>query len=398
MAFLPLPAFGHITTNLPIAEELIRRGHRVTFATTDRYAALAERTGARVLRYDSWLASRTIPDRVDAEYLAHEPVRSIDEALATVPLYEAGFGDDLPDVLLYDVSTFAAGRVLSRKWGRPAIQMYGTFASNEHYSLTQRIGALYEGQIPPDHPALIDFFVKQGRLLEENGLTGMTLEEFNAPSEESNLVFLPKRLQPAHETFDDDRFAFVGACLDTGRAGEPPWDPPADGEPLVLVTKGSFSYDRQEDFVRLCADAFADTGWQVVMSVGEKADLGALGPLPKNLRAMSWVPQLSVLDRADVLVSHAGTNSVVESLAFGTPLVTLPQMPEQRLIAERLTELGLGVELPTHAVTADSLRSAVLGIAADEGTRARVGEVRAEIRAVHGPSFAADRIEARATS
>lgn len=395
VAFLPLPAFGHITTVLPVVEELVRRGHRVTFATTEKYAPLAERAGARVLRYESWLASRKIPERVDAEYLAHEPVRSIDEAIATVPLYEAGFGDDLPDVLLYDVATFAAGRVLARKWGRPAIQMYGTFASNEHYSLTQRIGELYAGQIDREHPALIDFFVKQGRLLSQHGLDGLTLEEFNAPSEESNLVFVPKALQPAHETFDD-RFAFVGASLDTGRADQPPWQPPEPDEPLVLMTRGSFSYDHPEGYVRTCVEAFADTPWHVVMSAGELVDLDAVGPVPDNIQIMEWVPQLAVLDRADVFVSHAGTNSVVESLYFGTPVVAVPQMPEQRIVAARLAELGLAVRLSPDELTADRLRSAVTELAADGATRARVRALRDQMRAGDGPSLAADRIEERA--
>jgi MGT family glycosyltransferase len=394
VAFMPFPAFGHINPTLPIVAELVRRGHRVTFATNGRFEQLVAATGADVLRYESWLASRQLPDQVDAEYMVHEPVRSIDEALATVPVYEEGFADDLPDVLLYDVSTFAAGRVLARKWKRPAIELFATFASNEHYSLTQQVGSLYADEIDKEHPALIDFFVKQGQLLKDNGLEGVGLEEFNAPADESNLVFLPRAFQPAEETFDD-RFAFVGASIGS-RAGEPEWEEPEPGRPVVLISLGSFGFDYQTAFVRTCLEAFGGTRWHVVVAAGEHIDREALGTVPDNVHLMSWVPQLSVLERAEVFVTHAGMNSAMESMYFGTPVVAVPHMPEQRLIASRLAELGLGVHLPEDEVTAERLRDAVDTLAADEESAARVRVLQGDMRSFDGPARAADYIEARA--
>ncbi|MFE6975991.1 macrolide family glycosyltransferase [Streptomyces sp. NPDC057682] len=391
VAFLPFPAFGHINTTLPVVSELVRRGHRVTFATNARFAPLAAAAGATVLEYESWLASRKLPDRVDADYMVREPVRSIDEAIATVPLYEAGFGDDIPDVLLYDVSTFAAGRVLARKWRRPAIELFATFASNEHYSLTQRIGALYADEIDREHPALVDFFVKQGKLLGDHGLGDVTLEEFNAAADDANLVFLPRRFQPAEETFDDS-FAFVGACLGD-RGEDPAWQPPGDGRPLLLVSLGSFSFDHQQDTLRTWAEAFDGSDWNVVVSAGDLADRDDLPPVPDNVRLHRWVPQLAVLEHADAFVSHAGMNSVMESMYFGTPVVAVPHMPEQRLVADRIRELGLGVHVPRAEATGERIRAEVDRIAADTGIRDRVGSLSRAMRAVDGPVLAADYVE-----
>ncbi len=391
IAFLPFPAFGHINTTLPVVAELVRRGHRVTFATNSRFASLVAGTGATVLEYESWLASRELPEEMDADYMAHEPVRSIDEAIATVPVYEAGFGDDVPDVLLYDVSTFAAGRVLARKWRRPGIELFATFASNEHYSLTRQVGELYAGQIDPEHPALYDFFVKQGRLLKEHGLEDVTLEEFNAPADDANIVFLPRRFQPAEETFGDG-FAFVGACI--GERGErAPWDPPANGRPLLLVATGSFSFGYQREFLRTCVEAAADTGWHVVVSAGSLADSDDFADVPDNVELHRWVPQLEVLERADAFVSHAGMNSVMEAMYFGTPVVAVPHTPEQRLIAARLQELGLGAHLPRGEVTGERLYEAVNRVSGDADTRARVRSLGEAMRAAGGPVAAADYVE-----
>jgi MGT family glycosyltransferase len=393
VAFMPLPEFGHVSPTLPIVRELVRRGHRVTFATTSRFESVVAATGARVLRYESTLTSRKLPDKADAEYVVHEPVRSIDEGIATVPVFEEGFADDLPDVIVYDVSTFAAGRVLARKWKRPAIELFGTLASNERYSLNLEIGSLYADEIDPQHPALVDFFVKQAKLLKDHGLEDVTLEEFTAPAEESNLVFLPRTFQPAEETFDE-RFEFVGASIGD-RAAEPAWEEPEPGRPVALVSRGSLLIDHQTEFVRTCLEAFAGTDWHVVVAAPDHIERDALGPVPDNVRLMRWVPQLSVLKRADVFVSHAGTNSVMEAMHFGTPVVAVPHMPEQRLIANRLADLGMGVHLPQDEVTADRLRTEVDRLAADEQALARVHALGEELRSSGGPVRAADVIEAR---
>ena len=393
VAFLPLPAIGHINVTLPVVAELVRRGHRVTYATNSRMAPLVTAVGATPMPYESPLASRKLLHQIDAEYMAHEPVRSIDEAIATVPQYEAGFGDDVPDVLLYDVSTFAAGRVLARKWKRPAIEMFATIASNEHYSLTQQIGAMYAGEIDGTHPAIIDFFVKMGVLLREHGLGDVTLEEFTAPADDANLVFLPRRFQPAHETFDD-RFAFLGAGVGDRPAQQ--WAPPAPERPVALVSMGSFHYDNLEGLLRTCLDAFAGTRWHVVVAVGDEVDRAALGEVPENVELMRWVPQLAVLERADVFISHVGMNSVMEALYFGTPVVALPHMPEQRITAARLAELGLGVDLSGQQVTAERLRAVVDALVADDTVRGNLDALRDDLRAIDGPALAADYIEARA--
>jgi UDP:flavonoid glycosyltransferase YjiC (YdhE family) len=45
--FTANPASGHIRPGLPIARELVARGHEVAWYTSERFADLVERTGAR---------------------------------------------------------------------------------------------------------------------------------------------------------------------------------------------------------------------------------------------------------------------------------------------------------------------------------------------------------------
>jgi MGT family glycosyltransferase len=111
---------------------------------------------------------------------------------------------------------------------------------------------------------------------------------------------------------------------------------------------------------------------------------------------LSWVPQLAALDRADVFVSHAGMNSIMESMHFGTPVVAIPHMPEQKIIADRLVSLGLGTRLDEADLSATLLREAVDRVAADAPTKARVAALQTELHTANGPTQAADYIENQA--
>jgi MGT family glycosyltransferase len=100
-----------------------------------------------------------------------------------------------------------------------------------------------------------------------------------------------------------------------------------------------------------------------------------------------------VLRHARVFVTHAGMGGTMEGLHFEVPLVAIPQMAEQRANADRIAELGLGTVLPPEAVTADTLWSAVEGVAADERVRERLAWMRGEMTAAGGAPAAADAVE-----
>jgi MGT family glycosyltransferase len=130
----------------------------------------------------------------------------------------------------------------------------------------------------------------------------------------------------------------------------------------------------------------------VVVATGEWVEAEALGTVPGNVILQPWVPQLEMLARADVFVSHGGMNSTMEALAYAVPLVVVPQQSEQRVTADRVAELGLGRRLDPDEVTPEALLEAVTGVASEPGVPERLAAMREAVLAGGGHDRAATEI------
>lgn len=393
----PLP--GHVMPTVALVAELARRGHEVTYVTTDHFAPQLTAAGAQVLRYASdWPTSIEMSE--SAETAANGVLSLLTESAAGAAAARQRFADDRPDLILYDSSALFAGRVLSRSWQRPAVELSPTFASNEHFSLAAEVERLTAGvktdaeQPPPEGelpPALAEFFTALVGFLVEYGLDPASGEELFQTPEALTIAFFPREFQVAGDTFDPGRYVFTGPCLgDRSAQGE--WRP-AGGRPVLLVSLGSMNYDQQRSLLETCVAAFAEIPWQVVLATGTELDPADLGSLPPHIEARRQVPQLAILRHAQVFVSHAGMGGTMEALSLGVPVVAIPQMTEQKIIARRLADLGLG-QVAEAGIGAAELRSLTLEVAGDEKIASGVRQMRDRIRQAGGTARAADEIEA----
>ncbi|MFG2096155.1 macrolide family glycosyltransferase [Streptomyces sp. NPDC048612] len=386
-----MPGLGHITPTLEVVAELVRRGHRVTYLVAEPYAPFVAETGARVVPYASPLPDEPPAAVVDGDVLAGVPLKYLREGMLALASGERALAADRPDLIVYDTTMFAAGRILARKWGLPAVRTFPTLAANEHFSLDTLVP---EELVPvnPNHPALGEFFMTLVGLFAQHGMASVDVGRFLAEIEETNVAFLPREIQIRGETFDD-RFVFSGPCIGS-RAFDTEWEFPSDGKPLVLISLGT-SFNDSPDFFRMCAQAFGDVPWNVVMTLGRRGDPAALGPLPPNVTAHRWVPHPAVLRNASAFVTQGGMGSAMEALYCGTPMVVVPSTPEQEVNARRLVELELARRQDLSTATGESLRDAVLALASDTGMAARLEKMRDVVRGAGGAVRAADAIEGR---
>jgi MGT family glycosyltransferase len=210
-------------------------------------------------------------------------------------------------------------------------------------------------------------------------------------AEALNIVTLPRAFQPDADALDE-RYVFVDPSISLrGDASGFPLDRLADS-PTLYVSLGTV-FNANPEFFDACFNAFADSEWQVVLSVGTRMDPSTLVRIPDNFLVRPHVPQLEVLEHTDVFVTHGGMNSVMEAIYYGVPMVVVPQQPEQAMTAARVAELGLGVALESGHVTAGALGDAVTTISGDPGYRSRLTHMQQAARDEGGYLRAADVIQ-----
>jgi len=135
-------------------------------------------------------------------------------------------------------------------------------------------------------------------------------------------------------------YKFVGASVPDGRdVDDLQLRKLTNDNPWIYISLGTV-HNLKADFYRDCYAAFADLPYQVIMSVGRQTDIASLGACPANFLVRNWVPQLEVLKRARLFISHGGMNSINESLYFDVPLLMVPQQIEQGYNARRIQRFG----------------------------------------------------------
>lgn len=134
------------------------------------------------------------------------------------------------------------------------------------------------------------------------------------------------------------------------------------------------------------------------MSVGNKIDLSALGDVPENMVIDHFLPQLAIHKRADVFIAHAGFNSVHEAMYFGVPMLALPQVNDQHMVAKRAVALGLGIMEDMTALTPDSLRTKIGALLEDRDMKDKCMRMSEDMKAAAKQDTTVQHLEADAAS
>ncbi|QJC88206.1 glycosyltransferase [Bacillus inaquosorum] len=378
ISLINIPRYGHVNPTLALVEKLCERGHRVTYATTEEFVPAVQQAGGEAFVYHS---SLTIdPKKIKEMMEKNETTLSLlKESFSILPQLEDLYQDDRPDLILYDFIALS-GKLLADKLHVPVIKLCSSYAQNESFWLGNKDMLKRIKEAEAEFKAY----------LEQAQLPAASFEQLAEP-EALNIVFMPKSFQIQHETFDD-RFCFVGPSLGK-RTEQESLLIEKDDRPLMLISLGT-AFNAWPEFYKMCLEAFRNSSWQVIMSVGKSIDPESLGDIPAHFTIRQSVPQLEVLEKADLFISHGGMNSTMEAMNAGVPLVVIPQMYEQELTAKRVNDLGLGVYLPKEEVTVSRLQEAVQAVAGDQEVLSRVKNMQKDVKEAGGAERAAAEIEA----
>ncbi len=371
---------SHVHPSLGLVRELVRRGHRVTYAIGADLAHLVAATGAEPITHPTVLPP---PDGDWGDDAVTGMTLFLDEGIAVLPRVMEAWAGDPPDLVLHDIGGLA-GPPAAQRLGVPCVQLSPSFVAWEGYEddMAEHIAALKGSE------GGRRYYARFAAWLAANGVTRAVDDVLGRPGR--GLVLIPRVMQPNADRVPA-AFRFVGPCIDPERLARHGWEP-ADARPVLYVAFGT-AYNAQMPLYRAVLERFGGTAWRVVMAVGERVDPAALGPLPDGVEVHRAVDQLAVLRHARAFVTHAGMGSATEALWFGVPTVAIPQAVDQFANAARLAELGAGVHLPAGEVTPARLEEAVHAVAADPVVATVLRAVREEVRAHGGVGRAADAVE-----
>jgi UDP:flavonoid glycosyltransferase YjiC (YdhE family) len=162
--------------------------------------------------------------------------------------------------------------------------------------------------------------------------------------------------------------------------------------PTVYFTLGTVN-NTTDLFSRVLA-GLRERPVNVVVTVGESVDPAELGPLPGHVRVEQFTPQELLLPRCDLVVSHAGSGTVMGALAHGLPSVLFPLGADQPYNARRCLDLGTARVLDPVTVTSEEVRTTVSAVLADGACRRAAERVAEEIGALPGPERTIPLLEA----
>jgi zeaxanthin glucosyltransferase len=132
---------------------------------------------------------------------------------------------------------------------------------------------------------------------------------------------------------------------------------------------------------------------RVLLTVGPGHDPGELGSVPANATVEQTVSHTGVLQRAAMLVSHAGHGSVMKALCYGRPMVLIPWGRDQPGVAARAAAVGVAQVVARNDASAETLSAAVDVVLADERMRNNAERHAQRLRATDPPQAAANFLE-----
>jgi UDP:flavonoid glycosyltransferase YjiC (YdhE family) len=369
---------------MPLALELQDRGHEVLVACGNGVGQYARQIGIRTVAAGLDLN----PDRIGAELGVRPPPdlppSSLDSwarRVVFVETFATALAGDLrriaeewrPDVMMRDRSEYAAW-VVGEAIGVP-------------------VATLTFGRLPQPEEDL----ESAGDALQElRRAQGLGLDP------ELSSLYAGPVFVPAPRSYVDPEIPVLSTVsfvqpmlLDTvGAGGLPAWVARFGSRPIVYLTLGNI-INRARQF-RPFLEALGDQAVDVIVTVGRSNDPAAFGPLPANVRIEQYIPNSLLLPRVDVIICHAGYNTVMGALKFGRPLVLAPITADQPVHARRCAALGVGRVIDAYVANPADIRATVRLVLDDPSYRANAQQIQSEIEAMPDIKAAADIVEGAA--
>ena len=400
---------GHLHTILPLGQELKRRSHRVTLlgildsqektlaaglefqmlgesdfpqgATKELFTQLGNLSGFRALQYTiNWIVD-------EAKMILRDAPKAIKEL---------GI-----EALLVDQAS-PAGAIVARYLNIPFVSVCSAVILNQEISvppfitswnydpswrgiLRNRLGYTLLDQIGKPLQKAISSYSQQWNLSPANKPNSRYSRLAQISQQPAELEF-PRQDLPKY-------FHFTGPYHYSGSREEIPFPyEKLTGQPLIYASMGTLQ-NRLLWVFEMIAEACRGLDAQLVISLGGGNSPESLPELPGNPLVVGYAPQLELLQKATLTITHAGMNTTLESLTNGVPMVAIPVTNDQPGIAARIAWTGAGEVIPLKKVSLKLLQKAVKRVLTEDSYKKNALRLQEAIKRAGGVSRAADIIE-----
>lgn len=411
--FAPMPITGHVNPGLPIARELVSRGHDVRWYSTPRFKRAIENIGARYVpvrhalhideEHMDWPgrpASGIAQLRYDIKNVFVEFLRG-----AMVDL-DIELTREPADVVVGD-NAAAVVEAVHQRFGIPWA-VYGMSVM----TMSSRDVAPFGLALQPSSTPLgrlrnrfLNWFVNGVVFREANRYSAQLRRELNLPPLGRPIFDFAKTadlyLQSGVPSFDyprtdmPDNVHYIGAPIPDLPLG---WTPPKwwgelDRQRVVLVTQGTINNDFDQ-LIRPAIRALAEENVLVIVTTGSRpAEDVMLDPLPSNVRVERFVPYKALMPYVDLLVTNGGYGSIQIALAHGVPVIAIGKTEDKAEIANRVQWSGVGVGVKTLVPTEAQIRQAVTRVLTTPTYAARAEAIRYEMAGLDAAQSGAGLLE-----
>ncbi|XGV99100.1 MAG: glycosyltransferase [Leptolyngbya sp. BL-A-14] len=410
----PGAATGPLNTMLPLGQELQRRGHRVTlFGVADAQSKveaagiefiplgeteypvgssanilqqLGELKGLAALQYTIQALKRLC-----AINLQYAP-SAMREAQVEALLVNQGVaeGGSIADVLGIPFITVGSAVVLNQDPIIPPFFTSWPYSTSVWARLRNQFGYSLLNLVALPMGNLIHQYRKAQalpRYAKPNDAYSKLAQLSQAPIE---FEFPRQNLPPW--------FHFTGTYhTPSSRAAVPfPYEKLTE-QPLIYASMGTLQ-NRIVEVFQTIATACEGLDAQLVISLGGSAQPEDLPRLAGDPIVVSYAPQLELLARATLMITHAGMNTTMECVKHGVPMVAIPVANDQPGVAARIAWTGVGEMIPLKQLNVDKLRSAVQRVLTQPSYKENALRLQSATNRAGGVQRAADIIEQAITT
>lgn len=412
IGFVGFPASGHLYPMTALARKLQSRGHDVVFigvldvgsivraagltfvpyceteypvgSVAEAYAPMAKMHGLAVVRYScevvcpalTQAALMHLPQKLKVIGVDALVIDTIHFFLELVPMSMG-----IPYVHIWNALHFDfSGSSPAPLFGWPH-ELTGEALARNRDGL-QQIGCTLSKILE-----IAMSYAKMAGLQIDWQVPGTTLSQLAVITQVPEEFDFPRIPWPAH-------FHYAGPFHDDeGRESLPfPWEK-LSNKPLLYASLGTLVNGLDHVYKTILEAAAMVPQVQLVLSSGLSTKLDELGPIPSDTIVVRAAPQLELLKRAAICITHAGLNTALEALTQGVPMIALPIGFDQPGVATRIVYHGVGESLSIENLTGEQLSGVIRKVLGNPAYYERAREFQRVIAAKHGLDVAADRIE-----